>query len=269
MRLALLLLLCSLQGCAISNHRDGSFEQVIAPPGVMLLIVGGNSEYAGDKGLWRIRKQVAEDLARALGLQRQEVSTDYVSWSGDAGESPGMFPQNKDSLNGHLLISERLANHQRAGRFSLLIIVGWSNGGATAAQLSAYLTGQHTPMPVDLLVTLDPVSTFTPRPAHSGAEVWLNVYTRSTMWDRLTDSGNWIAALGGAWNQFSEGAGVPALQQCIVGNHGEAERMWEAVIVPSPAFAAWAASARARLKTEGRQGVWPQPASKLVFERCG
>ena len=80
------LLVFGLSGCALTNERDASFEDVRKPPGVLLLLVGGNSEGAGDKGLWPMRETVAEDLARALAMERAAISTDYMTWTGEPAE---------------------------------------------------------------------------------------------------------------------------------------------------------------------------------------
>ncbi|WP_348751958.1 hypothetical protein [uncultured Aquincola sp.] len=264
------LLVFGLSGCALTNERDASFEDVRKPPGVLLLLVGGNSEGAGDKGLWPMRETVAEDLARALAMERAAISTDYMTWTGEPAESDGLLPGRADWWHGHLPIAQRLSHHASTGAISTLVVVGWSNGGATAAQLSAYLAATPQVPRVDLLVTLDPVSTFTARPSETGAGTWLNVYTRSEGLEKL-NFGNAIALLGGAWNEFHEpdhGPGpVPALQWCMRGNHGESLRMWRAGVVPSAPFQDWASRTRQSLHSQATPAR-PQPTLTLSAQAC-
>lgn len=252
--LALALLLClASTGCvSLANRRDNTFQQVQEPPRVLLLLVGGNSECSGSNGLWPIREQVAADFASHVGLPRDRVSTDYVAWTGDPGDHSGCLPGSLQYVSGHLAIASRIASYGAPDSNRLLAVVGWSNGGATAAQLSDYLNAQRGAAQVDLLVTLDPVSRLTKPPANSGAKTWLNVYTRSEGLDKLR-SDNIIAAAGGAW----DGLPGPDLVECMRGNHGEAARMWGAVVVPSAQFKAWSAVARQQL------GTTSAPAGRL------
>lgn len=250
-----------VSGCIpFVNHRDNSFQQVKAAPRVLLLLVGGNSECSGKSGLWPIRERVATDIASHLGVPRDRVSTDYVAWTGDPGDDSGCLPGTRQYLSGHQAISRRLSSYGPPSSNDLLAVVGWSNGGATAAQLSEYLNGQDGTRPVSLLVTLDPVSRLTERPKDSGAKTWLNVYTQSTGFDKLR-SDNIIAAVGNAWDGFTG----PKLIECMKGNHGEAERMWGAVVLPSAEFKDWTARARQMLGTVKEP---PGQLQNLIYVSC-
>lgn len=248
-------------GCiSLANRRDNSFEQIKEPPRVLLLLVGGNSECSSSNGLWPIRERLAEDVAAHIGVTRSRLSTDYVAWTGDPGDHAGCLPGDKDYLSGHLAIARRLASYGPSGSNDLLVVIGWSNGGATAAQLSDYLSKLTGSKQVDLLVTLDPVARLTERPKDAGAKTWLNVYTQSTGLDKLR-SDNIIAAAGNAWDHFDG----PQLAECMSGNHGEAGRMWEAVVLPSAQFRDWTAKARQKLGTTSA----PEPRiPTLTYVAC-
>lgn len=240
----------ALAGCAFrGNQRDESFQHDTTPRRVTLVLVGGNSECSGTHGLWPVRDTIASDIARSLGLQRNEISTDYVTWTGDSSSSPGCLPGHPNYLQGQIKIARSLQARGALHVSSELIVVGWSNGGATAAQVSRYLSPAAYEATVDLLVTLDPVSFLTKRPDDARAGTWINVYTRSA-WTKRLRTGNVIAAFGGAWNDFK--MRVPHVSYCMPGNHGDVERMWRHVVVRSPAFHDWASKARARLGVPGR-----------------
>lgn len=207
-----------------------------------------------------MREKIAGDLANHLGLERDEISTDYVAWTGDPGDDPGCLPGNSNYLSGHLAISKRLASYGPSSSNRLFVVIGWSNGGATATQLSKYLHNKDQPQKVDLLVTLDPVSQLTDRPRNSFAETWLNVYTASSCKDKLR-SDNIIAVAGGAWDEFKG----PTLVECMKGNHGEAERMWRAVIIRSSQFKEWSSQIRSTLGTE--QSI-ADDSIDMTYESC-
>lgn len=229
-----------LHGCA--GKRDISFDHVYPQAKLTLVLVGGNSEYTGDKGLWKIRDRIKTDITNATGFTGpEEISTLYFAWTGDRGDDSGFLPGHFPWLNGEKYIWEDLEQRGLLGaKAPPMVLVGWSNGGATATLLAALIENNQQ-RPVDLLVTLDPVSVLTPRPARSGAKNWLHVYTRSEGFKSITDSGNIIAYVGGAWNKRAlKAASEPVYQECMPGNHGQTEYMWPDVIVHSLQFKEWA-----------------------------
>lgn len=230
-----------LSGCiSLVERRDKSFNILGDQPLTgTLMIIGGNSECSADKGLWAIREDIASRIAASLGIERKALSTIYFAWTGEEPGKGSCLP-GFDYLDGEDKIYNQIA---QKGLLSSkkLIVVGYSNGGATAADLSRLIkkdTADHRK--VDLLITLDPVSRLTGGYRPSDAETWLNVYTRSkNFWDRVFNSSNEIAGWGGAWNQFDG----PILQKCIQGNHHDSANMWDAAIL-SAQFEEWSAKNR-------------------------
>ncbi len=235
-----------LAGCSLfKNHRDDKFTQIKIPPQLLLLLVGGNSECRANKGLWPIKDDITSDLSAALGLDEGVISTDYIAWTGDPADDPGCLPGNAQYLNGHIAITRQLKSYAALEHTTQLVVVGWSNGGATAAQLSEYLYDTTGIRQIDLLVTLDPVSILTSRTDSAQAKLWLNVYTESSGFNKLRLT-NIIAFFGGAWNDFDG----PDLVTCMKGNHNEVLRMWRGIILPSMQFQDWANNTRRILDTD-------------------
>ena len=169
-----------LSGCiSLVERRDKSFNILGDQPLTgTLMIIGGNSECSADKGLWAIREDIASRIAASLGIERKALSTIYFAWTGEEPGKGSCLP-GFDYLDGEDKIYNQIA---QKGLLSSkkLIVVGYSNGGATAADLSRLIkknTADHRK--VDLLITLDPVSRLTGGYRPSDAETWLNVYTRS------------------------------------------------------------------------------------------
>lgn len=247
---------------------NASFNNPKPSAKMTLVLIGGNSECTGDKGLWPLREEMLNDFAQVIGSKDKlsDISTLYFSWTGDPGGHPGCLPGRPDYLEGGKeRIIQALSGHNMIGpNAPPLAVVGWSNGGATAMQLAAAIAARKEPSfkPVDLLVTLDPVARLTSRPERSGASQWLNVYTRSKWFNRFLFT-NIIAFVGGAWNEIdSSKTHEPAFQACMIGNHGDTNEMWS-IIAESKPLADWGSQIRPA------NGVAGEKIQKNVkTERC-
>ena len=178
---------------------DASFNYRASDPKLLLIVVGGNWECAGDKGLWPHRRRLADDVARLTGLRTTELSTRYFSWTGDPGGHEGCTP-GPNRLDGERKILDTLKAAGELRPEVPIALVGWSNGGATAALLSRLIDSEGHPR-VSLLVTLDPVSALTERKVDAAASVWLDVYTKSPITKKI-DFGGLVAFVGLAWKSL-------------------------------------------------------------------
>lgn len=195
----------------------------------VLIFVGGNSECRNDRGLVRYWESIAGDVQDALGLAEDEVSRAYFSWTGDHVDDPGCIP-GLDAWGADFRIVRQLEGGSFLPRDVPLIIVGHSNGGATAFDLTATLC--HEGRAPDLLVTLDPVSRLDRRAEYMGARTWLHVFV-----ERHTP----IITIGGPWKG---NAPESSLNRMIAVDHGNVPALWHTV-TSSSAFAEWARQARA------------------------
>lgn len=82
-------------------------------------------------------------------------------------------------------------------------IVGHSYGATTATNVAELLGAQDSPVTVDLLVTIDPVSRFWSKPGDLSGNVtnWINVNATPTK----RDWSDTVASLGGKWGEWSDG----------------------------------------------------------------
>lgn len=247
---------------------NASFNNPQTSAKITLVLIGGNSECAGDKGLWPFREEIVDDFTQAIGSKdkRSDISTLYFSWTGDPGGHPGCLPGQSDYLEGGKeRIIQALSSHNMLGpNAPPLAVVGWSNGGATATQLAAAIAAKKESSfkPVDLLVTLDPVARLTSRPENSGASHWLNVYTRSEWFNRFLFT-NIIAFVGGAWNEIdSSKTHEPAFQVCMIGNHGDTKEMWS-IIAESKQLDDWGSQIRS-----AHGGAGSKIQKNMKPERC-
>lgn len=228
--------------------------QRTAPAKAQLIYVGGNSQHCEGNarqllGNWRT---VADDIARQLGVGVEEINRHYYSWTGDtfdqgAGCVPNPFQgiwEGQLRMLAHLDALEALNDPTQ-----LIVIVGYSNGGATAFDLAEALCtrGQH----VSLLVTLDPVSRLGPRAEHLGAETWLNVFI---------EAHSLIIFTGRPWRGNAPESSLNRL--VLDARHGDVDKMW-AEVAQSDQFTAWGAATRPLL------GVAPQepPTCRRIGSR--
>lgn len=202
-------------------------------------------------------------LANLLLAPRQSgskfrISCDYFSWTGAPRTDTWWIPLPPMHLNG----ANRITRDQKdaAGDDTRLIVVGWSNGGDTAYNTAKKIAGERT---VDALITLDPVSRVTSlhwvpfmgsfdRP--EGVKHWFHAYTTSwgsdykkaieeekkrsvgkTADDKENQAredktnwyspGNFIAAVGGAWNSQPSAT----VNLAVAGNHGHTLAMLDRI----------------------------------------
>ena len=214
---------------------------------VLLILIGGNSESLGEGGIMKIyggrtgfaSSYLASMFRDKVKLDPQKVLPFYYRWTGDDEDHPGFLPGHWRWITGG---DERIATSldevlRSRGPAHQTVILGWSNGGATAYDLSCSLTKQR---PVDLLITLDPVSWTTQSCPDAVAKRWINVYTASGPADRL-NSGNIIALLGKAWDNDYLPSQPTSVDRLSPANHGETQRMLEKVVVDGLTFREWAA----------------------------
>jgi hypothetical protein len=256
-----ILVLCALliSGCASVEPQAPKSEARLA-----LVLVGGNSECFRDKGIWRLYngRDAAEQglllqgLSRASGIPTSAISTHYFSWTGDPEDHPGCFPGRLGWITGgSTAVLKALPYLQQQSMANVpLVIVGWSNGAATAYEVACTLAlgGVRT---VDILVTLDPVAwstdPCTSSPSRAAppkvSKQWLSVFTESGGFNRFRSS-NVIAAFGKAWNaqvppnpDKLEGLHSPSpLLHIQPADHGHVECMWTRAVLLNEQFQQWA-----------------------------
>ena len=188
---------------------------------------------------------LVKNLATQLDIEPADVSFHYFSWTGDQEGHKGFLPGHASWITGG---SERIQQWLPQLKEPLqpdqrIAIIGWSNGGATAYELSCDLS-RLNPGSVSLLITLDPVSwTTTPCEATKGepqrvAKTWVNVYTRSTWVDRFKLS-NIIALFGKAWDDNFPTVKADDLLLLEGSNHGDVLDMWSKKALKSEKFTQW------------------------------
>lgn len=222
---------------------------------LVLILVGGNSESIHRGGIWELYSgksnpksdmTIVSDLANKLAISPDQIDVHYYSWTGDSEDHKCFLPGHWNWITGgSSLIQEQLPvlkSHPESR--PRIAIVGWSNGGATAYELSCDLS-KLFPEAVSLLVTMDPVSWTTNRYSDASnspsrvAQNWINVYTRSNFRDRLF-FGNIVALIGRAWNDSLPSTGADDLIFLEGANHGDTKRMWKEKVLDSEVLNRWA-----------------------------
>ena len=212
---------------------------------VLLILVGGNSESisgGGIKKLYLSREKFADSaLAKYFkekaGLNPHDVEPYYFSWTGDDEDHKGFLPGHWRWISGG---DERIQMSLNNVLGSLratqqLMIMGWSNGGATAYDLACALSARRS---VDLFVTLDPVSWTTSPCVGTVARRWIDVYTAGGPRNRLT-FGNIVALLGHAWDNDALPTRPTSLHRFYPANHGDTNTMMETFVLEDKVFKDW------------------------------
>ena len=232
----------ALAGCA--SQQVAVREPLPANKSVLLVLVGGNSEARSPGGIMKVyggRESFSSSYLAAMfrkhGINPALVQPYYFSWTGDDEDDKGLLPSHWSWITGG---DERIAETLKKPLLSLsgtqqLVVMGWSNGGATAYDLSCGLASFR---PVDLLITLDPVSRTTRSCQGPVARRWLNAYTASGPGDRFK-TGNIIAFLGGAWDDDKLPSQPTASKKLDGANHGDSKRLLEERIEQEASFKAW------------------------------
>lgn len=219
-----------VSGCAILGPREpaparAEIEFQAPHPRAVLVLVGGNSECRDDRGLIRYHGEIIQDLRSRLGLTSDQLSIAYYSWTGDPVSSRGCIPGRLPWF-GDVPISRALEERGYLRPDVPLIIMGHSNGGATAYDLAARLCTRKS-RPASLLVTFDPVSRIDPRARRIGADTWLHTYVPYH---------TPVIRVGGPWR--SERAAD--LNLLVQTTHGGVPDMWAATRDSEP-FRRWQA----------------------------
>ena len=146
-----------------------------------------------------LRNQLISDVKKALGSDVQ-FQHRYYAWTGDKGNNSDCLPGNSEWLDGSKHIRADWPELLRSAPNRKIVIVGWSNGAATAYELACSISKLGSER-VSLLVTLDPVSRLTEPTDYClrengtlirPARMWIGVYTRSSGLDAITETGNII-----------------------------------------------------------------------------
>lgn len=241
------------------------FGQATANNPTLLIVIGGNSERSAGWDNSLLKHLTASDYPLLSSLTSAKsgsigpITARYYSWTGDPISDTDKIPRpdyyfGRDARK----ILEDLEDPKSSKdpacpppkkvdlhSFKTVIVVGWSNGGDTAYKLARRISDERRP--VDVLITLDPVSRITSlhwlpfsnhvqRPWDDGGKqgLWLHAYTGSTGMDRVQHFGNIVAAIGGAWNAQPNAD----LSLAIRGNHGDTWAMWK-LLIDSDVFAEW------------------------------
>jgi hypothetical protein len=245
---------------------------------VLLVGVGGNSEcFGADSGMKDVLNRGApiEGLAYALNVEPSEVVYRYFSWTGEANGGIGCLPGYWDWItggSGHILDTL----NSELGKFPTVVIVGWSNGGATAYELACAMA--KTSRRAALLVTLDPAS-WTTRPCRADASErplkparhWIAVYTKSQGRAAL-DPSNVIALVGHAWNDERFIGTASSLIKLEPGTHGQASCMWRKCVLNDPVLTTWPGGRgrnryRYERSLEKRAGKVCEPTARCSWQR--
>ena len=195
--------------------------------------------------------RLLKSIREITDLKKDEIAAYYFSWTGDNEDHRTSFlPGHWNWIWGganYIAKSLKLVLDQSAGKSSLLI-VGWSNGGATAYELACTLGTRH--QQDSLLVTLDPVS-WTTKPCnhYSNDSIktprnWITVFTESHLSERLK-FGNIIALFGRAWDDDHLPSCPTAAYKLASHNHDDTIAMWESVI-EKKIFKKWAETLKYR-----------------------
>jgi hypothetical protein len=235
----------ALLGCA--SHPIVSVEQPLSDDKrVLLVLVGGNNEARSPGGIMNLyggRDGYPSSYLAAMfkrqGIEPGSVQPYYFSWTGDDEDDRRLLPSHWSWITGG---DERIAQALGKPLSSLtaaqqLVVIGWSNGGATAYDFAC---GLSLTRPVDLLITLDPVSRTTQPCPGLVANLWLNSYTESGPGNRFK-TGNIIAFFGGAWNKHLPSQAT-ASKKLEGANHGDTQSMMNKRIEQEEAFKAWASN---------------------------
>ncbi len=217
---------------------------------VLLLGVGGNSECFSNGGIKKLFNRagdprgakLATDLLHLPNARSIQLENHYFSWTGDPEKDEGCITKNPDWVLGG---SDYIRTQLKAVAGRTIVIIGWSNGGATAYELACLLEREKD-VTVSLLVTLDPAAwTTTPCPTYP-ARRWIGVYTKSDGLLQKLRFSNIIAYFGAAWNNTfptSERQRAHPLFKLEPAEHGDTVEMWRNCVLNSDAYREWVRAA--------------------------